>query len=102
MMADLTVQIELTTDWKNVSAEGNLVAGQRYTSDIDGLAPLATVWSALTDDANPPGPSIVGHPWRATSRGADVPTRSLQVESGETTWSRVDRGTATLILSKSS
>ena len=101
-MSDLTIQIELTETWKNVSAEGNLVEGQRYTSDIFGLQPLAAVWSALTDDANEPTESIIGHPWRPTARGQDVPTRSVQTGSGETLWARVDLGTATLILSKSS
>ena len=101
-MADLTIQIELTETWKNVSAEAGLDPGSRYASDIFGLQPLAAVWSALTDDANEPTALILGHPWRPTARGRDVPTRSVQVEAGETLWVRVDRGTATLILSKSS
>ena len=100
-MADLTIQIELTETWQNITDVAGLVAGQRYAADIDGLQPLASVWSALTDDVNPPSEAIIGHPWRPTSRGADVPTRTMQAESGETVWTRVDRGTATLILTKS-
>ena len=98
---DLTQQIELTTTWKNISDEAGLVVGTRYASDIDGLQPGATIWTALTDDANPPSEEIVGHPWRPTARGQDVPTRSIQAEAGETVWTRVDLGTALLILSKS-
>ena len=99
-MVDLTKEITLTTDWQNITLAASLEAGSRYMGDIIELQPLATVWQAVTDDANPPGEEIRGHPWRTTARGQAVPTRSLEAESGVTVWIRVDAGECVLILTK--
>ena len=97
-MADLTQEIELTTSWKDIGAAGSLTSGKSYTGDLRNIPLGATAYQALTDDAV--APTVTGHPWRATRRGAPVPTRQISITSGITVWMRLDRGTATLVLSE--
>ncbi len=93
-----TQQIDLTTSWLNLTLAAGFEAGDVWTMDIRGLSPLATVFTARTDDLVEP--TVTGHPWRPTARGTAVPTRILEV-GNETVWIRVDSGAATLILTPS-
>ena len=95
-MADLTQQISLLEDWKNIST---LLSEKEYVGDLSQVSAGGHVYQAVTDDTNPPGNDIVGHPWQATYVGSASPTRRITLDTDKTLWMRVSRGSAILVVS---
>ena len=97
-MADLTLQMEISEVWAEVTAGLGLEDGETYVVDVVGATGNVTLHYADTDSADAPSAEIVGHPWdpaAAADRGR-VYTRDEAVF----TWVRLDRGSGLLVASK--
>lgn len=94
-MADLSLELELTDEWVEISARLSLVDGTDYLVDVTGADTDATVYSADTDDGNT-APTVTGHPWRPYGTDRRYDSRTFTKRTGVFVWARVSRGTATL------
>ena len=93
-MADLTKELVIGTAWTEVRTALGIEDGRDYTFDVaKASSPIATVYWAVTDDANEPSAALTtGHPIRPTD------TRVAKgFTSEQRFWLRTDRGTAVLV-----
>ena len=97
VMANLTAETELSSDWKNIALALNL-AGGSYTVDLVRVTAGGIVYQALTDNADEPV-NIFGHPWRTTNNGLAVDSRRINIVAGQVLWMRVKPGTGILVVS---
>ena len=97
-MADLTQEVELTGTWLDITTDQSLGSGQTYGVDVSGVDVGAIVLWAVTDTSTPE-PTVRGHP--ITLR-QDIPVdyREVGQVSGQFLWMRVNRGTATLVITQ--
>ena len=71
-----------------------------YLIDAIGFSSGATIEDAATDTATPAPTVASGHPWVPRSKNDEVLSRRLKKRSGAFIWARVDRGTATLVVTE--
>lgn len=100
-MVDITLNTELTTDWKHISAEMPLADGSTYLMDISFNAPLNVandvyVHWAFTSDTTEPTAALSPHIWRAQLNGLSAQARFAQ-RAGQELWMRMATGTAILV-----
>lgn len=98
-MADLTKELEITSVWTEITVALSLADGSTYLVDVNGANQRATVYVADTDAATPP-PTVAGHPWTPIDKNRTVHSRTYEKLSGTFTWVRIDRGSATLEVTK--
>lgn len=91
-MADITKEVDLTNDWKELTSSQSLAVGSTYAIDAVDLS-SGTIFSAKTDDANVP-PVAKGHPWWPV--GDAIEQREITIKSGEYIWARVENDTCKL------
>ena len=96
-MANLTLEIGLGADWKDLTSALALTDGTTYIVDIADLHDDATIYSARTDSAVAPD-GISGHPWKPISWGRGLGQMEYEQMSGVYIWARVDLSAATIVL----
>ena len=100
-MADLTIQVEITTAWKEMSVPVGMADDEKFAVDIISARSKTTVYTAETDDvAQEPADGIVGHPILPFQRNQIVDTRQFEKRAGAFPWVRVDRGAAVAVFTK--
>ena len=95
-MTTLTKEIELSREWKNISA---ILGVGTFSGDIVGVGAGGVVFQAVTDDNTPPEDDITGHPWRQTATGEPSPSRRVNLVAERMLWMRVSNGTCLLVIS---
>ena len=96
-MADLTLQMDISSAWVEITAGLPMEDGGTYVVDVVNAAGNALLYYADTDADDAPGAVIVGHPWdpgAAADRGREY-TRDAAVF----TWVRLTRGSGLLVAS---
>ena len=103
-MADITLNLELTTAWQNVTSELSLVNTTTYLTDIRisgkiDITNSATVVWAKTDNTTAPTDALVPHPWSVFANRLSAQGRFTQ-NANENIWMKTIQGEATLIMTK--
>ena len=85
-MVDITKEIQIESDWVNVSSDATLALadGTDYLFDI--AAATGTLFWAETDSVDAPGADIRGHPWFPGTSGSGVDTRTFTKRSTAYLW----------------
>ena len=100
-MADLTQELEITTDWTEITTPLMMVDGDSYLIDVNNVSSQAVVYSAETDSALPaPSAGITGHPVLPSKGLRSVDSRIYPKRSGVYTWMRVTVGVAKIAATK--
>ena len=65
-MADVTLNLELTGDWKDVKTELSLVDGTSYLVDVAAVQSGGRAQFATTDNTTEPSTTLIPHDWKAS------------------------------------
>ena len=103
-MADITLNLKLTTAWQNVSSELSLANSTTYLTDImitgklDITKSVNVVW-AKTNNTTAPTDALVPHPWSVFAGRLSAQGRFTQ-NANENIWMKTIQGEATLVMTK--
>ena len=96
-MADITLEVDLTDEWKELTHSLSLQAGKTYLVDAIHLS-AGIIFSAKTDSSSV-APNVTGHPWTPRGDGT-VRQRRLPIKTGEYIWARIVNDTCKLVLTR--
>ena len=97
-LMDLTAELEVGTDWTEITGPLSMSSGQTYLVDVvqradAGPDPVQVYW-AETDDDTPP--TLTGHAIKPGDAYVEFDQREITPSSGVRTWMRVSRGAVIL------
>ena len=103
-MANITLNLEVTSAWQDVSTDLSLANGTTYLMDLAIQGPLnmgndSVVLWAKTDNTTAPTDALVAHPWRTSANGLSAQARFTQ-NANEHMWVKLASGSATLVATK--
>ena len=99
-MANLTQELNIGTDWTEVSAAASLSDNTRYILTVNGGDSGDSLFMAETDSANP-APTVAGHLVARFNGRSTEPIR-YRKRASTFIWFRTTRAPATLVASETS